>query len=261
LNNLLAFREETLPDDEDKEKTNTPDDAVTASPASEDRNKHKHRKHKDKGKQKALIPINTPYSTTRYVGNVTNESDITFEYMVSNTELPEIQHLRSFSRKLTFQIQITYTKPSGWRNVRIITKQLNTALSREVVEASADLSIIGLNSVKTAARMAQAGKVKEARNKLYAVQHMMKRCAKTDTQMEEYYNYISVSTELDNELKNVENTSKATDTTAKILYRMKGASKTAFLAGNKKKDAVVKRKVRADLQEKVNRFGTVEQSY
>jgi len=129
------------------------------------------------------------------------------------------------------------------------------------LKKNSDMSIIGLNAVKTAARLAHAGNVREARNKLFAVQHMMKRSALTDTQMEEYYNYIGISTELDNELKNVESKAKSTDTTAKILYRMKGASKTAFLAGNKKKDAVVKRKVRADLQEKVHKFGTVEQSY
>jgi len=263
LNKLLVFREETLPDDEEKESTqNTPTESVvTASPASDDKHKHKHKKHKDKGKQKAVVPTNTPYTAVRYIGNVTNDSDVTFEYTISNTEAPEIQQLRRYSEKLTFQIQITYTKPTGWRNVRVITKQLTTALSREVVERNVDLSIIGLNAVKTAARMAQTGKVKEARNKLFAVQQMMKRCAKSDTQMEEFYNYNTVSKELDNELKSVENTAKATDTTAKILYRMKGASKTAFLAGNKKKEAVVKRKVRADLQEQVQRFGTVEQSY
>jgi len=252
-----AFRAESLPDDEEIQESLT--DSASSTPSSErseekHKHKHKHRKHKEKGKQKVVAATTSGTRAMRYIGNVTSESDITFEFHTPNVQL------NSKPVTLPFQIQITYTKPSGWKNVRIISKQREITTDRVSVEKNSELAIIGLNAVKTAANLAQSGDIKAARNKLFAVQHMMKRGAQSDTQMEEYYNYISVSAELDEELKRVE-TSKSSDTTAKILYRMKGASKTAFLAGAKKKEAVVKRKVKVEMQEKVHRFGTVEQSY
>ncbi len=51
------------------------------------------------------------------------------------------------------------------------------------------------------------------------------------------------------------------DRVARAIFKAKSANKNAFLAGEKKTDAVKQRKVAADKQERVKKAGTVEQMY
>jgi len=76
--------------------------------------------------------------------------------------------------------------------------------------------------------------VLHAREKLYSVQRLIQRAANSGTQKEEYFNFVSQSNELDSQLKEVKDKKGNEDATAKVLYKMKGANKNAFLSGERK---------------------------
>lgn len=87
-----------------------------------------------------------------------------------------------------------------------------------------------------------------ARNNLLAVTKLLQRNAKSDIQMEEYSNFISMSEDLDTALLNLQNKKGyMDDMTAKTLQRMKTVTLVPFLAGSKKRDIVTKRKKHTNL--------------
>jgi len=76
---------------------------------------------------------------------------------------------------------------------------------------------------------------------------MLKRAAKSDIQMEEHANYVSISDELDSELRGCLLREKSkrseiiTDTSAKTFIRMRGAHKNQVLSGSRKQDIIARR--------------------
>ena len=99
-------------------------------------------------------------------------------------------------------------------------------------------------AVQQAAKIALESNPNQAREKLHSVQRLMERSMKSQVQKEEYYNFISQSSELESQLK-INNEKKMesgeNDVKAKVLFKMKGASKNTFLSGARKTDAVEKR--------------------
>jgi hypothetical protein len=59
------------------------------------------------------------------------------------------------------------------------------------------MAICALSAAQTSARLGQAGRPQEARNRLFAAQRMMKRGATTDEQLEEYSEFIAKTEDLD----------------------------------------------------------------
>lgn len=101
---------------------------------------------------------------TRHLGNVTADSEMTFEYKVKDLE--ELEKAKDFDiEKLTqlpFQTQIEFTKLDGMKCIRVITKVQQISNDRKEVEAEVDADILGVNVVQQAARLARRGSFRHA---------------------------------------------------------------------------------------------------
>jgi len=85
---------------------------------------------------------------------------------------------------------------------------------------------------------------KAAREKLFAAQKLLRRAAQAPIQKEELSNFVQQSSELDIQLKQATSSKKGaqkSDSTAKVLYKMKAANRDDFLSGSKKTEAVKRR--------------------
>jgi hypothetical protein len=98
------------------------------------------------------------------LGNVTAESEMTFEYRIKPSE--ELEKATDFDiEKLThlpFQTQIEFTKLDGMKCIRVITKVQEISNDREEVEREADAEILGVNCVQQAAKLARRGSFRKA---------------------------------------------------------------------------------------------------
>lgn len=178
---------------------------------------------------------------SRDIGSITADSDISVEYGIVDPKNSE-EFIKSH-KKIPVQFQIKYTKRDKSKYVRVITSALDATQDRNVAELNCNLSVIGLNAVQQSAKMAQAGEFLMARNNLLGVTKFSQRIAKTDVQMEEYANFITMSEDLDTTLMNLQSKKGVLDdNTVKTLQRMKTVNLILFLAGSKKNDIIAKRK-------------------
>jgi len=220
--------------------------------------------HPELGLDRLDSPQNLSRAVTE-IANATSESDLTFQYSLR-------ERCKSNPPKIfPFQAQIHYTKPDGTRLLRILTSIKKCTNDREICEKSCNAGIIGLNGIHKAARLAQKGDFVAGRLKLKAIEKLMERGCVTDLQQEELGNYLTLSDELDVELrqclknsntttttstsssikslvgkKSNENTSIGDDNTTKVLFKMKSANKYQIF-GSEKKDIVSKRKGNAEM--------------
>jgi hypothetical protein len=100
----------------------------------------------------------------RKLGNVTEETDITFEYTLKKvSKLVEMEDVDLENLKtLPFQAQISYTAKDGSKCLKVISTQLSLNSDREAVEKEADLKLIGQHAIQQSTKMAQAGNHREA---------------------------------------------------------------------------------------------------
>jgi len=222
----------------------------TSSPSSSSSSSQKKSKKKSK----------SSFTLENDIGNATAATDLTFGFTVKKGKTVSTD-------TVPFQAQIFFTKDNGMQCMRVITTSKPITQDRDLAEREADVAVIALEAIQEAARIAQKGNYQEARIKLFAVQKLLKRAAKTDTQMEEHSNFVTLSEELDYELRetiwrmkkgnnNNNNNSRGSsssskssstqslgmgDTTAKTLFKMKTASRNQFLSGSRKTDLVDKR--------------------
>jgi len=75
--------------------------------------------------------------------------------------------------------------------------------------------------------------------KYLATKKLLKRACQTDTQTEEFANFIQKSKEL---FEILNSSSKSNDNSTKILHENKNALRSIFLSGIRKKDITEKRK-------------------
>jgi hypothetical protein len=101
---------------------------------------------------------------TKEFGNVTAESEMTFEYKVKDIE--ELEKATDFDikaiKELPFQTQIEFTKLDGMKCIRVITKVQQVTNDRKEVEAEADVDVLGVNCVQQAAKLARRGSFRKA---------------------------------------------------------------------------------------------------
>ena len=71
--------------------------------------------------------------------------------------------------------------------MRVLSQTWQTTAYRSAAEESVNVSIVGLHALHKSARLASRHELNSARNVLYSTLRMLKRAAKTDIQMEEYY--------------------------------------------------------------------------
>ena len=101
---------------------------------------------------------------TKEMGNVTAESEVTFEYKVKDIE--ELEKANDYDinklEQLPFQSQIQFTKLDGMRWIRVVTKVQLVSNDRKEVEAEANADVLGVNWVQQAAKLARRGSFRKA---------------------------------------------------------------------------------------------------
>ena len=94
----------------------------------------------------------------RELGNVTEDSEITFEYRMKEAkELAEMEDVDLSAKSIPFQTQIEYTKLDGMKCIRIITQLQEVSNDREEVEACTNMDVLAVNAVQQASKIAARG--------------------------------------------------------------------------------------------------------
>mmetsp|Transcript_9493 Transcript_9493/g.9253 ORF Transcript_9493/g.9253 Transcript_9493/m.9253 type:complete len:248 (+) Transcript_9493:1993-2736(+) len=101
---------------------------------------------------------------TRDLGNVTEKTEITFEYRLKDKE--ELKKIKGFKmsqlKDIPFQSIIEYTKLDGMKCIRTLTQvQKGTEDSKEAKEG-AKLDVLATNVTQQASRLAKKGNLREA---------------------------------------------------------------------------------------------------
>lgn len=135
--------------------------------------------------------------------------------------------------------------------MRVLTKQRPLTTDRSQAEAKVDAAVLGLTTMQQTAKMALNSKdskavKKEVKQKLVAVDRLLSKAASSMTQKEEYYNFVEQAKELNDELlENFDDSGSDSeqgdakfkakqDKKAKVVFKMKNASKESFLSGTRK---------------------------
>eukprot|EP00026_Physarum_polycephalum_P001882 Phypoly_transcript_01885.p1 GENE.Phypoly_transcript_01885~~Phypoly_transcript_01885.p1 ORF type:complete len:979 (+),score=188.07 Phypoly_transcript_01885:120-3056(+) len=192
----------------------------------------------------AGTPVNgAPHKTEVFVGNVNNETDLTFEYQLKNKD--------QTIDKYPVQVQVMYTKPDTSKLMRVFTFSMPTTRDRRHAESVADVSVISLNALQQSSKLAQTGQHSAARDYLHSVQRLLQAIItqNQDTPSynvfcEEYSNFITICEGLETELLNMAQRrgKNVSDATAKILNQIKNTSRITFLSGSRKEEVVQRRK-------------------
>ncbi|CAH1778659.1 unnamed protein product [Owenia fusiformis] len=149
--------------------------------------------------------------TVRQVGNVTRDTEITFEYGVrskpqSNQPAATVAEEESMETdqatqegataapsnsnqsavldddltELPFQLQINYTDTNGAQALRVLSMVKPVTKDRNVAEKNMDLKLLGTNAAQMSARLATEGEY--SRSRLHSMMHqrLMSRATKKD---------------------------------------------------------------------------------
>ncbi|KAL6079565.1 Circularly permutated Ras protein 1 [Balamuthia mandrillaris] len=124
----------------------------------------------------------------RSLGNVTKETQITFEFGLD----------KSFSipkevKELPFQVQIRFHTLDGNKCIRCITQALPVTEDRNLAEENANIAVLGLNIAQQSARMAFRGEYTEARTEAFARKKLLKRAKKTTNEDEVVYKNVKTT--------------------------------------------------------------------
>lgn len=89
----------------------------------------------------------------RDMGNVTMESEITFEYTLKKiSELAKMDDIDLTKiERFPFQTQITYKALDGSLCIRVLTEQQQVSNEREELEKNANYEILGTNAIQRGA--------------------------------------------------------------------------------------------------------------
>ncbi|KAH3767756.1 circularly permutated Ras protein 1 [Pelomyxa schiedti] len=113
--------------------------------------------------------------STEEIGNVTAESECTFEYGTKpSEEIPGYDSLEF----LPFQVQIEYTKLDGMKCVRIISHKQPITHDLDHAVQDANIEVLGVNAVRQAAKTARSGDYTAARFTNLAHRQLIQKAAK-----------------------------------------------------------------------------------
>lgn len=112
-------------------------------------------------------PLNLSEDKTLMVrdqGNVTEETEITFEYRLKSLkELVKMEDLDlTLIQNFPFQAQITYNALDGSKCVRIISNQQLISHDREGLERNANFQILSTNAIQQSSKLAKRGDMTKA---------------------------------------------------------------------------------------------------
>ena len=125
-------------------------------------------------------------------------------------------------------------------------------VNRDVHEKASNMAVTGLVAVQTAAKLAQEGKVEEARHNLHATERMLQRGAQSDQQQEEHAIFDEAARTMDISLMHQEKGGAmggtSGDNMANMLHRNKNAHISQFMSGAAKKTLVDHRRADKEVQ-------------
>eukprot|EP00727_Mastigamoeba_balamuthi_P004461 m51a1_g14012 putative ras gtpase (969) ;mRNA; r:1089721-1092844 len=173
------------------------------------------------------------------------------------------EQLEGMPKTVPFQVQVSYTRPNGMKCMRVITEQWQATRARSAAEESVNVAIVGLYALHAASRLATKHEWNTALELLRNTGTTLKRAAKTDVQMEEYYSFMREGVQpLESQLLLARESTRTAsgDATAKALFKALSMTKDTLLSGSLKTAAVKRRQVEKDQQEHVKNFG-VEAMY
>ncbi|CAF1027360.1 unnamed protein product [Didymodactylos carnosus] len=89
----------------------------------------------------------------RDIGNVTKETEITFEFGVRNKQELKALHGIDFNqlKQFPFQLQVLYTAADGTKALRVLTQLKEATENREIAEQNAVRSVIAENHIRSTA--------------------------------------------------------------------------------------------------------------
>lgn len=133
----------------------------------------------------------------REVGNVTQESVITFEYNVG--DLVEAKKLK----EIPFQIQIRYKRLDGVKCLRVLSRVEKITNDRNVAEQDMNVNVIAISAQQRAANLASEGSYTTARMVQKSAMRMAKRGASNfnEEQNEQLNAWNSKAVKLNSALK------------------------------------------------------------
>jgi len=112
------------------------------------------------------------------IGSVNSDSNLLLEFDALNVP--------SSMKEVPFQVQLFYTRiEDGKRLLRVITRHIPISLNDKEIEENADIEIVGLNSIRSVAEIAQAGNYTYSRLRNYANLQFMKKLVAASKDKEE----------------------------------------------------------------------------
>lgn len=118
---------------------------------------------------------NNTHRCTIAVGNVTADSELSFEYEALPAEVRVTMGLPADLATLPFQLQIKYTRPDGTRLLRVVTAEQMATRNRQEAERQAKPSIIASHATKQSAAMARKGAYTSSRVQMRAWSNLLDR--------------------------------------------------------------------------------------
>lgn len=135
---------------------------------------------------------------TREIGNVTVDSEASFEYqMKDKAVLDKFKALKA----LPFQVQIHFTKLDGMKCLRVVSRSQEITHDRVVAEQHASIDLLAANAMKKAAKHAEQGDYMQARAENVVWARMMGRASRSPAQQAVYQNWASEATVWDQDLQ------------------------------------------------------------
>jgi actin-related protein len=147
------------------------------------------------------------------------------------------------------QVQLRFTRPNGEQCLLVRTLRLPVTVDREMaegVDGDANATVVSLNAIQAAARLAQQGKYEDARIALLSTQRVLQRlmphgrtAEHTMAHQRAYLSFIIQAEKLDQFMREVETqeavfgtggskTRGRDDEASKAMYQMKSVSLAAF---------------------------------
>ncbi|XP_043915555.1 circularly permutated Ras protein 1-like [Protopterus annectens] len=174
------------------------------------------------------------------VGNVTEDTEITFEFGIKEARIEDFQ----WKEKVPFQLQLRFQTRDRRDAIRIVTQEKYITTNSSMVEDSINISVLGIHVAQLSARLAMEGRTQEAQKevleKKQLIQHIVDK--KKNQEQEDLYenwfravesicdvNYVDFSESNTENLRgNIKDSRHSlfkafSDELASVVYRLKNA--------------------------------------
>ena len=127
------------------------------------------------------------------LGNVTKETELYVEYSFRpSEEIARFQDVDVDSLKfVSFQSIIDYTNLTGDRCIRVLTKQQQICMEKEIVRKQANYDIISTNAIQKTSKLAKEGSYREAQSHALAWKKFIKNSAEDSVSANKSYKVYS----------------------------------------------------------------------